>query len=252
MANTFITVWAVLLAGVASSPTGPIAIEPLTSKLGEASDTAAAAPDTAALAAPAPAPKAASAAGEVQMAEVEWKDAYDSTVAPGKYKAPIVKLPDASDHTWMKQIVESMKKGDEKQDLSDAQAALTQAESLMEDSPKDEDDLPKDEGNTMAATIKAQEASTEDLKALIKKFTDADPVTQQVKKRMQKLKEETEDAERQANEAKAALEAQVKATQDKLSTQREKEMEQVKVLKQAKAKAVQEAAHAMAHDTQER
>merc|ERR1711998_776766 len=33
---------------------------------------------------------------KLKMAKVEWKDAYDSTVAPGKLKTKIVKLPDAS------------------------------------------------------------------------------------------------------------------------------------------------------------
>jgi len=207
------------------------------------------APADAALA-PAPAPKAANQQAEMQMAEVEWKDAYDSTVAPGKLQIPITRLPNASDRTWMKQIVESVKKGDEKKEIKGAGVALHEAEHLMQDIPEDEPQLPKDKGNTLAATVAMQEKSANDLKEVVKKFTAADPVTQDAQKKLEKLQHETEQAEQRANTAKAALEAQAKAAQDKLVAEHAKEKDQVKVLTKAKTDAMREAAAALAQGTQ--
>lgn len=192
------------------------------------------APVDSAAPAPAPAPKVANQKAELQMAEVEWKDAYDSTVAPGKLKMPITKLPNASDRTWMKQIVESVKKGHEKQDIAHAKAALVEAQHIMQDSPKDEANLPSDEGGHLAATIAEQEKSTNNLKEIVKKFTADDPVTQDAQKQLEKSQQQAEEAEQTANAAKAQLEAKAKEAQDKLAAEESKDTQQVEELTKAK------------------
>lgn len=184
---------------------------------------------------PAPAPKTADQQAELQMAEVEWKDAYDSTVAPGKLKIPIKKSPNASDRTWLRRMVESMKKGEEEEDIKHAKVALTEAQHLMQDSPRDQTKLPDEEDSHLAATIAQQEKDTDNLKAIVKRFTERDPVTQDAQAKLAKSQQQVEDAENKADAAKAQLEARAKEAQDRLMVKSKKDVQQLRELNEAKS-----------------
>jgi len=171
-----------------------------------------------------PAPEAASQDDELNMAEVEWKDAFDSTLAPGQLEAEIKKPENATGSggdEWIRRMVEEQKKGGQAESMITAKKALASATLLMKDGPVDEiktsdmkmSDHPK---SHLAATIQQQEKSTEDLKRVVAKYTSHDEVVKAAEATIAGSKAAYDAANAAAATAEAALKQEAEAHQAQL------------------------------------
>ena len=189
--------------------------------------------------------KLASEQAQVKDAELEWKDAWDSTEAPGKLKLTITPLPNSEDHTWLKQMVENQKPQLLQQDLVTAEDAMKSAEKMMKKRPS-EDKLSTAEVlaadltrvNQVAKVASSSTNSTASIDAVVAAATTKDPQVVAAELELATTKEELSAAdddvasakERVMNEAateKERLQEEFKTHQQFLKTsklQKEKGM----------------------------
>jgi len=197
--------------------------------------------------------KLASEQAQVKDAELEWKDAWDSTEAPGKLKLTITPLPNSEDHTWLKQMVENQKPQLLQQDLVTAEDAMKSAEKMMKKRPS-EDKLSTAEVlaadltrvNQVAKVASSSTNSTASIDAVVAAATTKDPQVVAAELELATTKEELSAADDDVASAKERVMNEAATEKERLQEEFKTHQQSLKTSKLQKEKAIKEAAQAIA------
>jgi len=201
--------------------------------------------------------KLASEQAQVKDAELEWKDAWDSTEAPGKLKLTITPLPNSEDHTWLKQMVENQKPQLLQQDLVTAEDAMKSAQKMMKKRPS-EDRLSTAEVlaadmtrvnqvvNQVGKVASNSTNSTASMDAVVAAATTKDPQVVAAELELKTTKDELDQADDDVAEAKERVMDEAKEEKDRLHEEFATHQQFLEKSKRQKEKAIRQAAQAIA------
>merc|ERR1712166_548927 len=201
--------------------------------------------------------KLASEQAQVKDAELEWKDAWDSTEAPGKLKLTITPLPNSEDHTWLKQMVENQKPQLLQQDLVTAENAMKSAQKMMKKRPS-EDRLSTAEVlaadmtrvnqvvNQVGKVTSNSTNSTASMDAVVAAATTKDPQVVAAELELKTTKNELDQADDDVAEAKERVMDEAKEEKDRLHEEFATHQQFLEKSKLQKEKAIRQAAQAIA------
>merc|ERR1712166_1276672 len=201
--------------------------------------------------------KLASEQAQVKDAELEWKDAWDSTEAPGKLKLTITPLPNSEDHTWLKQMVENQKPQLLQQDLVTAEDAMKSAQKMMKRRPS-EDRLSTAEVlaadmtrvnqvvNQVGKVTSNSTNSTASMDAVVAAATTKDPQVVAAELELKTTKHELDQADDDVAEAKERVMDEAKEEKDRLHEEFATHQQFLEKAKVQKEKAIRQAAQAIA------
>merc|ERR1712166_1091158 len=201
--------------------------------------------------------KLASEQAQVKDAELEWKDAWDSTEAPGKLKLTITPLPNSEDHTWLKQMVENQKPQLLQQDLVTAEDAMKSAQKMMKKRPS-EDRLSTAEVlaadmtrvnqvvNQVGKVTSNSTNSTASMDAVVAAATTKDPQVVAAELELKTTKHELDQADDDVAEAKERVMDEAKEEKDRLHEEFATHQQFLEKSKLQKEKAIRQAAQAIA------
>merc|ERR1712166_974400 len=201
--------------------------------------------------------KLASEQAQVKDAELEWKDAWDSTEAPGKLKLTITPLPNSEDHTWLKQMVENQKPQLLQQDLVTAEDAMKSAQKMMKKRPS-EDRLSTAEVlaadmtrvnqvvNQVGKVASNSTNSTASIDAVVAAATTKDPQVVAAELELKTTKHELDQADDDVAEAKERVMDEAKEEKDRLHEEFATHQQFLEKSKLQKEKAIRQAAQAIA------
>jgi len=201
--------------------------------------------------------KLASEQAQVKDAELEWKDAWDSTEAPGKLKLTITPLPNSEDHTWLKQMVENQKPQLLQQDLVTAEDAMKSAQKMMKKRPS-EDRLSTAEVlaadmtrvnqvvNQVGKVASNSTNSTASMDAVVAAATTKDPQVVAAELELKTTKHELDQADDDVAEAKERVMDEAKEEKDRLHEEFATHQQFLEKAKRQKEKAIRQAAQAIA------
>merc|ERR1712166_920141 len=201
--------------------------------------------------------KLASEQAQVKDAELEWKDAWDSTEAPGKLKLTITPLPNSEDHTWLKQMVENQKPQLLQQDLVTAEDAMKSAQKMMKKRPS-EDRLSTAEVlaadmtrvnqvvNQVGKVTSNSTNSTASMDAVVAAATTKDPQVVAAELELKTTKNELDQADDDVAEAKERVMDEAKEEKDRLHEEFATHQQFLEKAKRQKEKAIRQAAQAIA------
>merc|ERR1712166_1525456 len=201
--------------------------------------------------------KLASEQAQVKDAELEWKDAWDSTEAPGKLKLTITPLPNSEDHTWLKQMVENQKPQLLQQDLVTAEDAMKSAQKMMKKIPS-EDRLSTAEVlaadmtrvnqvvNQVGKVASNSTNSTVSIDAVVAAATTKDPQVVAAELELKTTKNELDQADDDVGEAKERVMDEAKEEKDRLHEEFATHQQFLEKAKRQKEKAIRQAAQAIA------
>merc|ERR1712166_477953 len=201
--------------------------------------------------------KLASEQAQVKDAGLEWKDAWDSTEAPGKLKLTITPLPNSEDHTWLKQMVENQKPQLLQQDLVTAENAMKSAQKMMKKRPS-EDRLSTAEVlaadmtrvnqvvNQVGKVTSNSTNSTASMDAVVAAATTKDPQVVAAELELKTTKDELEQADDDVVSAKERVMDEAKEEKDRLHEEFATHQQFLEKSKLQKEKAIRQAAQAIA------
>merc|ERR1712166_748229 len=203
--------------------------------------------------------KLASEQAQVKDAELEWKDARDSTEAPGKLKLTITPLPNSEDHTWLKQMVENQKPQLLQQDLVTAGDAMKSAQKMMKKRPS-EDRLSTAEVlaadmtrvnqvvNQVGKVASNSTNSTASMDGVVAAATTKDPQVVAAELELKTTKDELDQADDDVASAKERVMDEAKEETERLHEEFAEHQKFLEESKLQKEKAIKQAAQAIAAD----